>query len=372
MGLGWFTDLFTSTAEKLEKDKKDKEDKLQKEEEKQQNFDIAFEFTASKEGQELLKKTYPTIKQFFSGLNDTFFAPTPESISGSNAVRPFDIISNLLFDKFEFCPKAFNYLSSYQIKNFNIKYDLLGLKFDAIIDILCEQNQLDEKDYKLYFLFLVNSTKFLSNRAQKKLNITDNSYSLKEFFDNDIIDHNSPENISLLADLYLFELKDKQNLITWSDYYLFFKDKIKEKSKEIYKEKLKKQLLNQSELNETKSIDDIDKMNGEEFEIYIGELFKKLGYKIVVTKVSGDQGIDVIVQKGGIKTGIQCKRYTNKVSNSAIQEAVAGKAQYGLDKVMVITTNYFTKSAIELANSNNVVLWNRDKLESVVELTQEV
>lgn len=110
------------------------------------------------------------------------------------------------------------------------------------------------------------------------------------------------------------------------------------------------------------NINDIDMMNGNEFEHFICELFTKMGYKAVVTKQSGDQGLDVIAKRDSITIGIQAKCYSGTVGNSAIQEAVAGKSYYKCDKVIVITNNYFTTSAIELANANEVVLWNRDLL----------
>ena len=114
------------------------------------------------------------------------------------------------------------------------------------------------------------------------------------------------------------------------------------------------------------TIDDIDLMSGSEFEEFVGTLFKKMGYSSQVTKQSGDQGLDVIASKYGTKIGIQAKCYSNTVGNSAIQEAVAGKSFYRCDKVIVITNNYFTPAAIELAQSNDVILWNRDMLKEKI------
>ncbi len=45
------------------------------------------------------------------------------------------------------------------------------------------------------------------------------------------------------------------------------------------------------------TIDDIDMMNGSEFEHFVCELYKKMDYKAEVTKQSGDQGLDVIAEK---------------------------------------------------------------------------
>lgn len=146
---------------------------------------------------------------------------------------------------------------------------------------------------------------------------------------------------------YYKEINEIQQRIEESD--------IKEKLKTKQKRKIAKY-----------TIDDVDLMNGAEFEEFVCLLFKNMGYASKVTQQSGDQGIDVVATRNGTKIGIQAKCYSNTVGNSAVQEAVAGKIFYGCDKVMVITNNYFTSSAIELANVNNVVLWNRDMLKEKI------
>ncbi len=110
------------------------------------------------------------------------------------------------------------------------------------------------------------------------------------------------------------------------------------------------------------TIEEIDLMTGQQFEHFIAELFLKMGYKTEVTQTSGDQGIDVIASKNGSKIGIQAKCYSSSVGNGAVQEAVAGRAHYKLDRVMVITNHFFTVAAKKLAQSNAVILWDRDVL----------
>ena len=100
-------------------------------------------------------------------------------------------------------------------------------------------------------------------------------------------------------------------------------------------------------------------MSGVEFEKYIAKIFESMGYHTTLTPATGDQGIDIIAQKKDIKIGIQTKCYSSTVGNFAVQEAVAGKLYYNLDKVMVITNNYFTPAAKQLAQVNNVILWDR-------------
>ncbi|OSB09979.1 restriction endonuclease [Clostridium botulinum] len=108
-------------------------------------------------------------------------------------------------------------------------------------------------------------------------------------------------------------------------------------------------------------------MTGREFEIFIGTLFEKMGYIVEITQCSGDQGIDILIEKNNQKIGVQVKCYSNKVTNKAIQEVTAGLNYYNCDKGMVITNNYYTNSAIELSEANNIVLWDRDMLKQLLD-----
>ena len=98
-------------------------------------------------------------------------------------------------------------------------------------------------------------------------------------------------------------------------------------------------------------------MDGQDFEKYCANLLTVFGFTgIVITKGSGDQGVDIVGNYNINKYAIQCKRYSKKLSNSHIQEVVAGKNFYKCQKALVLTNNYFTEGAIELANANDVEL----------------
>jgi restriction system protein len=103
-------------------------------------------------------------------------------------------------------------------------------------------------------------------------------------------------------------------------------------------------------------------MSGKTFEKYLEVLFEKLGYRVERTRYVGDYGADLVTSKDGIKTVIQAKRYKSKAGVKAIQEAVAAKGYYDCSKAMVVTNNFFTQQAIELARRNQVELWDRNKL----------
>lgn len=116
------------------------------------------------------------------------------------------------------------------------------------------------------------------------------------------------------------------------------------------------------------SVEPFDSMDGFQFEKFCAEIIEKNGYENVsVTSGSGDQGVDIIAYRDGIKYGIQCKCYASPIGNKAVQEVFAGKTFYRCHVGIVLTNNYFTPAAVELAQSNGIILWNRDKLLQMIE-----
>ena len=129
--------------------------------------------------------------------------------------------------------------------------------------------------------------------------------------------------------------------------------------------------------NESKQELDItvnfDNMEGHDFERYCASILEKNGFQnVIVTSGSGDQGIDITAEKEGIKYGIQCKCHSQDIGNRAVQEVYAGKAFYKCHVGIVLTNRYFTKSAKKLAESNGIILWDRDKLISLVNSEKEL
>ena len=154
---------------------------------------------------------------------------------------------------------------------------------------------------------------------------------------------------------YLERITDLLNCLDGFDEYLH----------KIQSAIIKDDLLNNdySDNNLRMTMTDIDLMSGVEFEDFLYEYFIKQGYVCKRTKTTGDQGIDLLIEKDGIVIGVQAKCYSGTVGNHAIMETVAGMNYYNANRCMVITNSTFTKSAIELAKANKVVLWDRTVLQ---------
>jgi hypothetical protein len=107
-------------------------------------------------------------------------------------------------------------------------------------------------------------------------------------------------------------------------------------------------------------------MRSVEFEQYLKQVFEALGYDVEDTKVSGDQGIDLIVRIGTRRLAVQVKGYFNSVGNSAVQEAYAGCRHYQCQVCAVVTNSRFTASARELAASVGCILIDEERMEDLV------
>ena len=141
---------------------------------------------------------------------------------------------------------------------------------------------------------------------------------------------------------------------------------LQEREEQLEKIRLRSQEKHLREQKEKRfralKIADVDNMNPYEFERFVGELMKRQGYITTVVGQAGDMGVDIVAQKGDKKYAVQVKRHSSRVSRRAVSDAVAGKQHYGCNAAMVVTNNYFTKGAVELARSTRCQLVDRNTL----------
>lgn len=125
-------------------------------------------------------------------------------------------------------------------------------------------------------------------------------------------------------------------------------------------------IIKMSKIEKAMNSKSFDSMSGEQFEEFCADILRGNGYQNVeLTPTTGDHGIDILARKDGVKYAIQCKRYSKPVGNKAIQEAYSGKTIYNADVAVVMTNTDFTSQAIHDATKLNVLLWGRDKIDSL-------
>lgn len=110
------------------------------------------------------------------------------------------------------------------------------------------------------------------------------------------------------------------------------------------------------------------------FERLVAELLLKNGFiSAEVTPDSDNNNINIIATDAdNLRYAIQCKCHTNKLNIKPIQEVTAGMKQYNCHVGIVLTNNYFTQNAAILAQTNGVLLWDRDKLYSLIANAQNL
>ncbi|MCV7115084.1 restriction endonuclease [Mycolicibacterium setense] len=90
-------------------------------------------------------------------------------------------------------------------------------------------------------------------------------------------------------------------------------------------------------------------MTGLEFEDHVARAARKCGLPVIMTPLSGDWGVDLIVGHRPNRIAVQCKRLSRPVGAGAVQEVVAGAPMQDCTRTMVVTNNQFTPAARKLA-----------------------
>jgi restriction system protein len=103
-------------------------------------------------------------------------------------------------------------------------------------------------------------------------------------------------------------------------------------------------------------------MSGAQFEAFIADLFRAMGHQAVVLGGAGDQGVDVIVNRQGVRVAVQCKNHRKPVNNKAVQEVYAGARHHGCEEACVVAPAGYTRGAIDLARSTEVSLFDADSI----------
>jgi restriction system protein len=108
-----------------------------------------------------------------------------------------------------------------------------------------------------------------------------------------------------------------------------------------------------------------ENMSPQDFERYCALVLRERQWDARLTPPSGDQGVDIVADKRGLRIVVQCKKYGKPVGNRAVQEIVAGIAHQDAQRGVVVATSGYTASAVKLAASNEVLLLHHSELRRI-------
>ena len=115
----------------------------------------------------------------------------------------------------------------------------------------------------------------------------------------------------------------------------------------------------------------ISSKSGTEFEDYMAKVFRLMGYTATVLGGSGDQGVDLLLRKGGEFVAVQCKNHQRPVGNKPVQEVFAGKHHYKANAAWVVAPAGFTDGAFDIARSTGVLLFDSGSIKRFLQQAEE-
>jgi len=116
----------------------------------------------------------------------------------------------------------------------------------------------------------------------------------------------------------------------------------------------------------------LQQMDPYEFEHFVAELWERMGWETTVSTASADKGIDITARKSipyDQLLLIQAKRYgpNTTVGSPDVQQYASLRQQFdSVDKVLIVTTNGYSRQARETAADLNVKLIDGDGLVALI------
>jgi restriction system protein len=114
-------------------------------------------------------------------------------------------------------------------------------------------------------------------------------------------------------------------------------------------------------------------MSWQEFEMLVGEAYRRKGYAVSETGGGGaDGGVDLVLKKDGEKYLVQCKQWRAfKVGVTTIRELYGVMAAGGAAGGFVVTSGVFTQEAKSFAEGRNIDLIGGSELTAMIKKTQQ-
>ena len=115
-------------------------------------------------------------------------------------------------------------------------------------------------------------------------------------------------------------------------------------------------------------LDSLRAMSWREFEMLVGEAFRRQGYAIQETGLGGaDGGIDLILRMDGKTTLVQCKQWkTQRVDVKVVREMFGLLAHHGAAAVKIVAVGDYTADALRFAQWKPIELIHGEALLAMV------
>ncbi len=109
-------------------------------------------------------------------------------------------------------------------------------------------------------------------------------------------------------------------------------------------------------------------LDGWQFEQEVAKIFISKGFNATVTRATGDGGVDIILEKDGFRSIVQCKHHNNPVGPNDARALWGCKDDFQADEVILIASSGITKGAADYINNKpNYTVYT---LDDIIEMSQ--
>lgn len=103
-------------------------------------------------------------------------------------------------------------------------------------------------------------------------------------------------------------------------------------------------------------------LSGIAFERELGRLFQKADFKVYRTPRTADGGVDLILERSGRRTVVQCKARASKVGISTARELVASMIDFKAEAGIIAVTSGVTKPVLDYIAGKNIEIYDLGRI----------
>ncbi len=111
---------------------------------------------------------------------------------------------------------------------------------------------------------------------------------------------------------------------------------------------------------------EVKRMSRREFINFVNFHFMRLGYITEKTRQAGETSADFIVKKNNVKSAVLVIRSDRKIGVKIVESVLGAYRFLDCSRSIVVTDNFFSDEVKELAEENNIELWDKNKLASSI------
>jgi hypothetical protein len=112
-----------------------------------------------------------------------------------------------------------------------------------------------------------------------------------------------------------------------------------------------------------------ESLNPYEFEKEVAALFQRYGWVANVTRGSGDEGVDIFLEKDNQKAIVQCKKHINPIGPAIARELLGAVVHHKSHLGILVCTGGFTSGVYQFAQNNPIKLM---RTESLIKMQLEI